>query len=110
MLGWARRRPRVVVTHEAVTVKARGHGTQRLEWDRLTEVAVRTTPGGPWGEDVFFLLGDEAGSGIVVPHGEAGDLLPHLQALPGFDNAALTKAMGSTEDGLFVCWRRDEAQ
>ncbi|HYP21944.1 MAG TPA: hypothetical protein VEV43_00050 [Actinomycetota bacterium] len=99
-------RPRVVVRDDAVTVKVRGRRAQRLEWSRLAEVAVRTTPNGPWQEDVFFLLGDDAGSGIVVPHLEAADLLPYLQRLPGFDNGALIEAMGSAEDANFVCWRR----
>jgi hypothetical protein len=44
----------------------------------------------------------------VVPQGaqESTQLLERLQRLPGFDNAALMRAMSSTEEATFVCWRR----
>lgn len=97
---------RVTVSDDAVEVKARGQRRQRIEWAHLSEVAVRTTPGGPWREDVFFLLSDDRGGGVVVPQTESSELLERLQRLPGFDNRELVRAMGSTEDELFVCWRR----
>ena len=100
------RTSRVEVTVEAVEVRARGRRPQRVEWSRLAEVAVRTTSAGPWGEDVFLLLEDDAGAGIVIPHDDAAEVLPHLQRLEGFDNSAFIRAMASTRDELVVCWRR----
>ncbi len=97
---------RVVVTDDGVEVSVRGRRPQRLEWSRLTEVAVRTTSTGPWGEDVYLLLGDDAGSGIVIPQDDAAEVLPRLQRLPGFDNREFIRASSSTDDELFVCWRR----
>lgn len=88
------------------------HGPQeRVRWADLVEVAIRTTPRGPWHEDVFFLLTGSDGSGCAVPHSEAvdRDLLRWLQALPGFDNERLCEAMGCVEDALFICWRRSDA-
>jgi hypothetical protein len=34
------------------------------------------------------------------------ELLVRLQQLPGFDNGVVIKAMGSTGDARFVCWKR----
>jgi hypothetical protein len=83
---------------------------EAVRWDDLVEVAIRTTPHGPWREDVFFLLTGRDGDGCAVPHGEAvdRDLLPRLQALPGFDNEKVIEAMACAEDAIFVCWRRPD--
>lgn len=84
-------------------------GTEEsVSWADLAEVAIRTTPEGPWKEDVFFLLMREGGGGCAVPAGDpaADDLMSRLQSLPDFDNDAFIEAMTTIEDGLFVIWRR----
>ncbi|WP_156753816.1 hypothetical protein [Actinokineospora pegani] len=84
-------------------------GTQEaVAWAELAEVAIRTTPEGPWKEDVFFLLMRDGGGGCAVPagHPSADDLMSRLQSLPSFDNDAFVEAMTTTEDGLFVIWQR----
>jgi len=60
-------------------------------------------------EDVFFLLiGSDGKSGCVVPQSaeDCDKLIARLQKLDGFDNAALIKAMSSTDNAKFVCWKR----
>lgn len=81
---------------------------ESVSWDELREVAIRTTPEGPWQEDVFFLLVGAGGGGCAVPagHPAADDLMSRLQSLPDFDNEAFIEAMTTIEDGLFVVWRR----
>jgi hypothetical protein len=81
---------------------------EQVAWDDLQEVVVLTTADGPFAEDVFFVLAGRDGTGCVVPQGapESGELLERLQRLPGFDNEAFIRAMSSTEDARFVCWRR----
>ena len=84
-------------------------GTEEsVSWGQLAEVAIRTTPDGPWQEDVFFLLMRQGGGGCAVPagHPSADELMSRLQALPEFDNDAFVEAMTSTEDALFVVWRK----
>jgi hypothetical protein len=56
---------------------------------------------------VFFVLAGRGG-GCVIPQSapEAGLLLERLQRMPGFDSAAVIRAMGSVVDAKFVCWRR----
>jgi hypothetical protein len=116
MNGWRTRATGVAPATPAAAVVVDQDGVRRrlpdgrqetVRWADLVEVAIRTTPHGPWQEDVFFLLTGRDGSECAVPHGEAVDrgLLRWLQALPGFDNHKAIEAMGCAEDALFVCWR-----
>ena len=103
---------RVTFTADAVT-RVRPDGVeQTVPWDDLREVIILTTDGGPWQEDVFFLLiASDAKSSCLVPQSADGSklLLERLQQLPGFDNAAVIEAMGSAVNGKFVCWKRPVA-
>lgn len=85
-----------------------GGKVEQVTWEDLREVAVLTTSDGPFAEDVFFVLAGQDGSGCVIPHGatESTQLLERLQRLPGFDNEAFIRAMSSTQEATFVCWRR----
>ena len=74
--------------------------------DALAEVALTTTSRGPFEEDVFFVLTYDDGSNSAVPLGEAAELLPRLQELPGFDNETYIRAMGVSEEGISSLWRR----
>jgi hypothetical protein len=100
---------RVSITDEAVT-RVRPDGIEeKIRWDALCEVGILTTDEGPMQEDVFFLLiASDGKSGCVVPQGAEGcdHLVERLQKLPGFDNEAVIKAMGSTSDAKFICWKR----
>jgi hypothetical protein len=77
-----------------------------VRWDALAEVALMTTSRGPFEEDVFFVLTYDDGSNSAVPLGEAAELLPRLQQLPGFDNETFIRAMGVSEEGISSLWRR----
>jgi hypothetical protein len=102
---------------EQVTCDAQGvrrtmvNGTvESVTWDELQEVFILTTDEGPFSEDVFWVLSGN-GKGCAVPSGAEGmkELLPRLQALPGFNNEAVVQAMGSTSHAKFVCWSRSHA-
>ena len=77
-----------------------------VEWSQLIEVAIRTTPEGPWAEDFFWLLEKSGGGGLVVPQSAATELglLQRLQRLPSFDNEKVIQATGSVNDETFICW------
>ena len=51
-----------------------------------------TTSRGPFQDDVFFVLTHDDGSNNAIPPSEAGELLPGLQQLPGFDNERRSSA------------------
>jgi hypothetical protein len=100
---------RVTFTDEAVT-RVRPDGVEeKIRWDELDEVSILTTDEGPFVDDVFFcLLASDGKSGCVVPQEAEGSqrLLERLQQLPGFDNEAVVKAMGTTTNAKFLCWKR----
>ena len=85
---------------------SRGDRSEVL-WDELVEVGILTTSAGPAVDDVFWALLDGK-RGCMVPSEAVGmtELIARLQRLPGFDNMALVKAMGSTADAAFRCWRK----
>ena len=105
-----RRKPeRVVITESAVT-RTRPDGVEEsIKLCDLSEVGILTTDEGPWQEDVYFLLiGSKGKSGCVVSQSAEGfdKLFSYLQKLPDFNNEAVIKAMGSTTNAKFVCWKR----
>jgi len=103
---------RVTFTDEAVTRVRPDGGGETIRWDDLHEVDILTTDEGPWREDVFFLLlASDGKSGCAVPQSSEGSklLFERLQQLPNFDNEAVIRAMGSTANARFVCWKRQVA-
>ena len=101
---------KVTVSDNEVTCTRSDGRVESVAWDDLKEVVIVTTDKGPFATDVFWLLVGESG-GCVVPQGAAGEgaLLERLQALPGFDNEAVIRAMGSVENNRFVCWKKESA-
>jgi len=100
-------REQVTFDDEGVTRTRRDGSIEHVGWDELLSVDIATTNEGPWFEDVFWLLsaGDH---GCVVPS-EAegmGELLTRLQELTGFDDEAVIRAMGCTDNELFPVWSR----
>ena len=81
--------------------------TERVRWDNLEQMEVRTNSDGPFLPDCFWVLKGVNG-GCIIPQGATGDaeLLKRLQELPAFDNGQFIEAMGSTSENTFVCWKR----
>ena len=79
--------------------------SEQVNWSDLRAVIIETTDRGPAVCDVFWILVGTKG-GSVIPQGATNEkeLLSRLQALPGFDNQAVIRAMGSTENQRFLCW------
>lgn len=100
----------ITIDDEGVRRQLADGTEESVTWEKLKEVAIRTTPEGPWKEDVFFLLVAEGGGGCAVPAGDpsADALMSRLQSLPDFDNDAFIEAMTTIEDGLFVVWQRQK--
>lgn len=82
---------------------------ESITWDELAAIDIVTTDEGPYAADVFWLLMNrDHVKGCAVANDAEGFrlLLERLQRLPGFDNAAVINAMGSTGNARFVVWRR----
>ena len=99
----------VVSVSEEGIVSTHPDGTvQKLTRAELTEVAIETNSSGPWGADVWWsILGKEANSRCVFPGGATGEpkVIEWVHGLPNFDTEAFIRAMGSTSEARFVCWR-----
>ena len=98
---------RVLFDNLMITNASADGETQSVRWDDLQEVGILTTDDGPAAEDVHWILLGASGR-CAVPGGAKGmnELLVRLQQLPGFNNEAVNKAMGSTTHNNFVCWKR----
>ncbi len=94
----------LVIDQEGVRRTLRSGAVEVVRWEHLTEVTLRTTCGGPDANDVYWLLRGTSG-GVAVSSAKAPRLLERLQRLSGFDNREVVRAMGSSDDGWFWCWR-----
>ncbi len=101
---------RVTATDGEIVATAPDGAARSIRWDDLARVTIRTTDGGPWVEDVFWLLEDAAGRvRVLYPGGADGAqaLLAAMQArLDGFDDGRVVEAMGSTGNAAFRVWER----
>jgi hypothetical protein len=106
-LRLAPERDRVAFDDSVITRTLPDGKTETVRWDDLQEVGIVTTDEGPAVEDVYWMLLGRDG-GCALSGGAQGmeGLLSRLQRLPGFDNEAVIKAMGSTTNDKFVCWKR----
>ena len=105
---WPVNRVARVATDDAGLLVVRVSGDQeRVPWNEVVRVLIRTTDKGPFDDDVFFVVETTLES-LVIPQPADGcdELLRALQKLPGFDNAAVIDAMGCAENREFPCWER----
>lgn len=92
---------------EGVTCRRADGLVETAKWADLRSVAILTTDGGPFVDDVFWVLMGET-TGCVVPSDAAGmdRLLKRLHQLPDYDFEAAIAAMSCTENRVFTCWQR----
>jgi len=97
------------VDQEHIELTAQDGTFTRLEKSALRGVIVETNDSGPWGADVWWLLfGVDDTVALAYPQGATGEqaVLDWLIALPGFDQEAMIRAMGSTRNAVFPVWRK----
>jgi hypothetical protein len=101
-----------VVDDAAITQQLRSGRVSRIAWDDLIEIAVETTPWGPFYEDVYFHLVGRDNAYCVVPQASPiiSQLVEKLLHLPGFNSEAFIRAMASTDNATFVCWQRKQPE
>lgn len=73
----------------------------------LQEVKIITNDSGPWGADVWYSFSSTE-SRCSFPQGATGEkeATNYLLNLNGFDESNFIKAMGSTSNSEFVCWKK----
>ena len=96
----------VEYTNAALIYRQPDGVTRTVLWNNLRAVLIETTDQGPFVEDVWWILIDDAGH-CIIPQEDGGEaLLQRLQQLADFDNDAVIAAMASIENKIFVCWQR----
>ena len=107
----AKRNATVVFDDIKVTCTKYDGEQTTLHWSDLVEVSIFTTDGGPFVDDLFWVLSGETSTCLVPSEADGTkELLAHLQKLPGFDNEAVIRAMGSAENAMFVCWSKSSGR
>jgi len=71
----------------------------------IQKVSIITTSQGPLYPDVFWLLEGNSDITIVPSEGPDENFLSEVQELPSFNNETVIKAMTSSEDNIFLCWK-----
>ncbi len=108
---WPRGREFVQVDEQGVSVATK-RGIESVTWPLIERVRILTTSGGPFVEDVFFVLEASNGKGCVVPHAAAvrTKLLEELETrLPGVRDNKVIEAMGCASDNSFTIWEKPGA-
>src|SRR5262245_11062371 len=92
---------------EFVTCRRYDGLVETVKWTDLRHVAIHATDGGPFVDDVFWVLMGES-TRCVVPSEAVGmdRLLKRLHQLPNFDFEAAIAAASCTENRIFPCWQR----
>jgi hypothetical protein len=82
---------------------------KEIAWKDVKGIFVETNDLGPLSADVWWHVSGES-AGITFPSGATGEdaFLNHAQSLPNFNNEELIKAMGCTENEMFVVWVSEE--
>lgn len=113
LVGRQRRREQVTFDDGGVRRVMRGGKVETIAWREVDEIQIVTTDEGPGQDDVFWLLlNHDSSRGCAVSNEAEGfpALLAALQQLPGFDNAAVVRAMGSATNQRFTVWKRASAE
>jgi hypothetical protein len=107
------RREQVTFDDKTIRRVMRRGGVETIAWHEVDEIQIITTDEGPGQDDVFWLLlNHDSSRGCAVSNEAEGfpALLAALQQLPGFDNAAVVRAMGSATNQRFTVWKRASAE
>ncbi len=94
----------VVVQADGFTVTDRHHKiSATVRWNTVTKVTVITTDRGPFVDDMFYHVTYDGGD-VTIPSEADGAkaFVEALEALPGFDMEAFSRAIRSTENNSFV--------
>lgn len=104
-----RPKARVLFDAERIALEHADGRTESLAWGDLQQIDLLLSHnGGPWDEQVTWLLAGASGQRCAIPNRSEGmqELLPRLQELPGFQTKAVLKALFRTENATILCWKK----
>ncbi|MBT5018073.1 MAG: hypothetical protein HON04_04960 [Planctomicrobium sp.] len=97
---------RVLVSQTEIVYRT-SHSDTAVSITELVQISIRTTPEGPFVEDVYFVL-KGASTTLTFPQqaNGVGEFVELLTELPGFNSEAFLATMSCTSDHEFLCWKR----
>jgi len=80
----------------------------KLKINDISQIIIETNDTGPWGTDIWWRILGQQGL-LSIPGGATGEseMLENFQKLPEFNNEELIKAMSSTNNAEFICWKNE---
>jgi hypothetical protein len=102
----------VVAEDDAITIWYSGKAWSGIRWDQVETVTVDVDPyvSGPRPCEGFWMIsGGDRCLRVYMRMAGVGELNRRLAALPGFDHAALRRALeaeAACRGGEFLCWKR----
>lgn len=78
-----------------------------VDLNNLSEIKIMTNDSGPWGADVWYSF-SSLDSRCIFPQGATGEepIIDFLFNMEGFNESEFIKAMRSTSNSEFICWKR----
>jgi len=97
----------VKVSDTSIEVVEPEKGSCSILISELEDVLIATNDTGPMGIDLWWILRGN-GKVVIAPGGATGEkeLLNRLQKLSGFNNEAVIRAMGCTDNKDFLLWKK----
>ena len=97
----------VSVTDKKIICKTDKGEVDEITWKELNKIEIHTNDGGPFIEDVYWILYGE-NTYLAIPQGapNSSELTDKLFDLPNFDSREFYKAMSSTENAEFNVWKK----
>ena len=80
----------------------------KLQISDIRQIVIETNDTGPWGTDIWWrILGEQII--LSIPGGATGEskMLEIFQKFPKFNNEEFIKAMSSTNNSEFLCWKNE---
>jgi hypothetical protein len=96
-------------TADALTISEPEKAQIQIKREQLRRVSIETSADGPYHCDLWWVLQTNDAE-YRFPQGATGErtALDWLHQLPGFDDAAVLRALGSTDHARFLCWQNVE--
>ncbi len=98
---------RVSIDNNFVQVVDNAGQQTAVDFDDLAAIAIKTYDSGPATDDVWWvLIGKSLETPVTYPQGADGEkaVLDRLISLPDFRHEEMIKAMGSTQNEIFIVW------
>ena len=100
-------KPKVTFDNDYAIYRGKFVKFQKIKWDNLQKVVIRTTDRGSMEDDLFWILVGKDEEILIIPSETEGvqKLMEEMQyRLDGFNNEEVIKSAASCENNDFLIW------